>query len=193
MRICVYCASSEHCDRMYHEAAATLGHLLAEAGCTIVYGGGAVGLMGSLANAALAAGGHVVGIIPRFMTEVEWQHPGLASLEVVEDMRERKHRLLTGSDAVVTLPGGCGTLEEMAEALTLKRLGLYFNPIVLVNTNNFYAPLQRFMEQMIAERFMNPRHRDMWQLVETPADVLPAIRSAPKWREDARNYAVVKP
>src|SRR5215510_421690 len=160
MRVCVYCASSEHCDPIYHEAAGTLGRLLAEAGCTIVYGGGAVGLMGSLANAALAAGGHVVGIIPRFMTEIEWQHPGLASLEVVEDMRERKHRLLTGSDAVVTLPGGCGTLEEMAEALTLKRLGLYFNPIVLVNTNNFYAPLQRFMEQMIAERFMNPQHRE---------------------------------
>ena len=193
MRVCVYCASSEHCDPIYHEAAGTLGRLLAEAGCTIVYGGGAVGLMGSLANAALAAGGHVIGIIPRFMTEVEWQHPGLASLEVVEDMRERKHRLLTGSDAVVTLPGGCGTLEEMAEALTLKRLGLYFNPIVLVNTNDFYAPLQRFMEQMIAERFMNPQHREMWQLVETPADVLPAIRSAPTWREDARNYAVVKP
>ena len=144
MRICVYCASSEHCDRIYHDAARTLGRLLAEAGCTIVYGGGAVGLMGSLANGALAAGGEVIGIIPRFMTEVEWQHPGLASLEVVEDMRERKHRLLTGSDAVVALPGGCGTLEELFEALTLKRLGLYFNPIVLVNTNGFYAPLRAF-------------------------------------------------
>ena len=193
MRICVYCASSEHCEGIYHDAAATLGRLLAEAGCTIVYGGGAVGLMGSLANSALAAGGHVIGIIPRFMTEVEWQHPGLASLEVVEDMRERKHRLLAGSDAVVALPGGCGTLEEFAEALTLKRLGLYFNPIVLVNTKGFYAPLQRFMEDMIRERFMNPEHREMWQLVETPADVLPAVRSAPKWREDARSYAVVKP
>jgi len=145
MRICVYCASSEYCDRIYHEAAQTLGRVLAEAGCTIVYGGGAVGLMGSLANGALAAGGEVVGIIPRFMTEVEWQHPGLASLEVVEDMRERKHRLLTGSDAVVALPGGCGTLEELFEALTLKRLGLYFNPIVLVNTKDFYAPLENFM------------------------------------------------
>jgi len=192
MRICVYCASSEHCDRIYHDAAHTLGRLLAEAGCTIVYGGGAVGLMGSLANGALEAGGDVIGIIPRFMTEVEWQHPGLASLEVVEDMRERKHRLLTGSDAVVALPGGCGTLEELFEALTLKRLGLYFNPIVLVDTNGFYAPLQRFMEQMIEQRFMNPQHRDMWKLVATPADVLPAIRSMPKWREDARNYAVVR-
>jgi uncharacterized protein (TIGR00730 family) len=193
MRICVYCASSEQCDRIYHDAATALGRALAEAGCTIVYGGGAVGLMGSLANGALAAGGDVIGIIPRFMTEVEWQHPGLASLEVVEDMRERKHRLLTGSDAVVALPGGCGTLEEMFEALTLKRLGLYFNPIVLVNTNGFYAPLQTFMEQMIEQRFMNPQHREMWTIVDTIDEVLPAIRAAPRWREDARNYAVVRP
>ena len=192
MRICVYCASSEQCDRIYHDAATALGRALAQAGCTIVYGGGAVGLMGSLANGALAAGGDVIGVIPRFMTEVEWQHPGLASLEVVEDMRERKHRLLTGSDAVVALPGGCGTLEEMFEALTLKRLGLYFNPIVLVNTNGFYAPLAKFMDQMIEQRFMNPQHRDMWTLVDTIDEVLPAIRAAPRWREDARNYAVVR-
>src|SRR5215510_7882841 len=149
MRICVYCASSQECDQVYHDAATDLGRRLAEARCTTVYGGGAVGLMGSLANGALAAGGEVVGIIPRFMTEIEWQHPGLASLEVVEDMRERKHRLLTGSDAVVALPGGCGTLEEMFEALTLKRLGLYFNPIVLVNTNDYYAPLRAFIERMV--------------------------------------------
>jgi uncharacterized protein (TIGR00730 family) len=192
MRICVYCASSEYCDRVYHDAATTLGRLLAESRSTIVYGGGAVGLMGSLANGALAAGGDVIGIIPRFMTEVEWQHPGLASLEVVEDMRERKHRLLTGSDAVVALPGGCGTLEELFEALTLKRLGLYFNPIILVNTNGFYAPLQDFMQRMSEQRFMNPAHAEMWTLVESPEDVLPAIRNAPKWREDARSYAVVK-
>jgi uncharacterized protein (TIGR00730 family) len=192
MRICVYCASSEHCERVYHDAAAALGRILAEDGSTIVYGGGAVGLMGSLANGALAAGGDVVGIIPRFMTEIEWQHPGLASLEIVEDMRERKHRLLTGSDAVVALPGGCGTLEELFEALTLKRLGLYFNPIVLVNTNDYYAPLQAFMQRMIEQRFMNPQHLEMWKLVATPDDVLPAIRSMPKWREDARNYAVVR-
>lgn len=192
MRICVYCASSQECDRIYHNAATALGRLLAEAGATVVYGGGAVGLMGSLANGALAAGGDVVGIIPRFMTEVEWQHPGLASLEVVEDMRERKHRLLTGSDAVVALPGGCGTLEELFEALTLKRLGLYFNPIVLVNTNDFYTPLQRFMLRMIEQRFMNPEHAQMWTLVDSPGDVLAAIRNAPTWSDDARSHAVVR-
>jgi uncharacterized protein (TIGR00730 family) len=192
MRICVYCASSEHCDRIYHDAARALGHTLAEAGCTVVYGGGASGLMGALANGALDAGGEVIGIIPRFMTEVEWQHPRVRNLEVVEDMRERKHRLLTGSDAVIALPGGCGTLEELFEALTLKRLGLYLNPIVLLNTNDFYTPLQTFMEQVIEQRFMNPEHLRMWQKVDRVEEILPAIRDAPPWREDARDYAVVR-
>jgi uncharacterized protein (TIGR00730 family) len=192
MRVCVYCASSEKVDHTYHDAARRLGMLLARDNCTVVYGGGAVGLMGSLANGALEANGTVIGIIPRFMTEVEWQHPGLASLEVVEDMRERKHRLLADSDAVVAMPGGCGTLEEVFEAITLKRLGLYFNPIVFLNTNGFYAPLQTFMKKVIDERFMNPEHELMWSLVESPDDVLPRIRSTPKWREDARDYAVVR-
>ena len=192
MRICVYCASSEQCDRIYHDAATALGRALAEAGCTIVYGGGAVGLMGALADGALAHGGRITGIIPRFMTEVEWQHRGVADLEIVEDMRERKHRLLTGSDAVVALPGGCGTLEELFEAITLKRLGIYFNPIVLVNTRNFYAPLHSFMQQVIGERFMNPEHAAMWSLVDAPELVLPTIAATPKWREDARDYAAVR-
>jgi uncharacterized protein (TIGR00730 family) len=192
MRICVYCASSEQCDRAYHAAATRLGELLAEAGCTIVYGGGAVGLMGSLANGALARGGQIIGIIPRFMAEVEWQHPGIAQLEIVEDMRERKHRLLADSDAVVALPGGCGTLEELFEAITLKRLGLYFNPIVLLNTRNFYAPLQAFMSQVIGERFMNPEHAAMWSLVNAPEEVLAAICATPPWDEHARDYAVVR-
>ena len=192
MRVCVYCASSNHCDQAYREAAYALGRNLAEAGCTVVYGGGAVGLMGSLADGALGAGGEVVGIIPRFMTEVEWQHPGVANLEVVEDMRERKHRLLTGSDAVVALPGGCGTLEELFEAMTLKRLALYFNPIVLLNTNGFYTPLERFLEATIDQRFMNPEHRGLWTMVDRVDQVLPAIRDTPRWSEDARNYAVVR-
>ena len=192
MRICVYCASSEQVDRIYHDAAAALGRTLAEAGCTVVYGGSRVGLMGALADAALAASGKVVGVIPRFMTEVEWQHPGLADLQIVEDMRERKHRLLQDSDAVVALPGGTGTLEELLEALTLKRLALYFNPIVLVNTNAFYTPLQRFLEQTVEQRFMNPQHLGLWTLVDRIDDVLPTIRSTPAWSADARNYAAVR-
>lgn len=192
MRVCVYCASSAHCDRIYKDAASALGRALAQAGCTVVYGGGATGLMGALADGALEAGGEVVGVIPRFMVEVEWQHPGVGDLQVVEDMRERKHRLLTGSDAVVALPGGSGTLEELFEALTLKRLALYFNPIVLLNTNGFYAPLQAFMEQTVEQRFMNREHLAMWSLVDRIEDVLPTIRATPRWAEDARSYAAVR-
>ena len=190
MRICVYAASSGQCDPAYHAAASTLGRHLAEAGCTVVFGGGSAGSMGAVANGALSAGGEVIGILPRFMADLEWGHPGLTRLELVEDMRERKHRLLTGSDAVIALPGGCGTLEELFEAITLKRLGLYFNPILLLNTNGFYAPLAAFMQQVIEQRFMNPEHAEMWQLVDAPEDALPTIRATPRWREDARELAV---
>ena len=192
MRICVYCASSQECDPHYHEVAYRLGALLAEAGCALVYGGGSAGSMGALANGALSAGGEVVGILPKFMADLEWGHPGLTRLELVEDMRERKHRLLTGSDAVVALPGGCGTLEELFEAITLKRLGLYFSPIILLNTRGFYTPLQGFMESVIAERFMNTEDLAMWSLVDEPDAVLPAIRATPRWREDAREIAAVR-
>ena len=192
MRVCVYAASSARIDETFHADARALGEALARAGSRIVYGGGSQGLMGSLADGALSAGGEVVGILPKFMADLEWGHPGLTQLELVEDMRERKHRLLTGSDAVVALPGGCGTLEELFEAITLKRLGLYFNPILLLNTRGFYAPLQRFMESVIGERFMNPEHAAMWSLVDRVEDVLPAIAATPRWREDARNYAVVR-
>lgn len=192
MRICVYAASSDHCDPAYHDAAYRLGQNLGSAGCTVVYGGGSSGSMGAVANGALAAGGEVIGILPKFMADLEWGHPGLTRLELVDDMRERKHRLLTGADAVIAVPGGCGTLEELFEAITLKRLGLYFGPIVLLNTRGFYSPLVDFMDQVIAERFMNPEHALMWQLVDTPEDCLPVIRATPKWREDARELAVVR-
>ncbi len=192
MRVCVYCASSARVDPVYLDAARQLGRQLALSGCTVVYGGGGSGLMGALADGALEADGEVVGIIPRFMIEVEWQHPGVGNLQVVEDMRERKHRLLTGSDAVVALPGGCGTLEELSEALTLKRLALYAKPIVLLDINGFYAPLERFLEQMIEQRFMNPEHRALWTRVSQVEQVLPTIRATPDWDADARRYAAVR-
>ncbi len=149
--------------------------------------------MGALADGALSKQGHVIGIIPRFMTEVEWQHPGIATLEIVEDMRERKHRLLAGSDAVIALPGGCGTLEEVFEAITLKRLGLYFKPIIFVNTKGFYDGLRSFLEHTIRERMLSDTHGAMWQFVETVEDVLPAIRASAAWPENAREFAALKP
>ena len=127
------------------------------------------------------------------MTEVEWQHPGLATLDIVEDMRERKHRLLTGSDAVVALPGGCGTLEEVFEAITLKRLGIYLKPIVFVNTRGFYDGLRDFLQHTIRECMMGEAHAAMWQFVDSVEEVLPAIRGSEAWPEHARSFAALKP
>lgn len=192
-RVCVYCASSEYCHSEYMQAAHRLGEILARNSTEIVYGGGALGLMGQVANGALANGGKVVGIMPRFMEELEWSHRKLTELRVVENMRERKHLMLTGSDAVIALPGGCGTLEELFETITLKRLAVYLNPIVLVNTRRFFDPCIALLERCVAERFMNPQHLEMWQVVERPDDVLHAIRSSPQWTEEARALAAVAP
>ena len=192
MRICVYAASSAQVNQEYLQTAFELGELLAKNGHSIVYGGGSQGLMGAVANGALAHGGDVIGILPRFMADLEWGHPGLTELRLVEDMRERKHQLLADSDAVIALPGGCGTLEELFEAITLKRLGIYFSPIILLNTRNYYTALQTFMQQVIDEKFMNAEHIAMWSLVDSVAEVLPKIRNTPKWREDARDYAIVR-
>ena len=122
--VCVYCASSDKAPAIYQQAATDLGAALARAGLTVVYGGGGAGLMGRLASGALAEGGKVIGVIPQFMDELEWGHGGLSERHVVDDMHVRKRRMLELSDAVVALPGGCGTFEELFEALTWKRLGL---------------------------------------------------------------------
>lgn len=192
MRICVYAASSAQIHPEFITAAHALGERIAQAGHSLVYGGGSTGLMGAVADGALKHGGEVIGILPKFMADLEWGHPGLTELQLVEDMRERKHRLLTDSDAVVALPGGCGTLEELFEAITLKRLGIYFNPIVLLNTRGYYTALQTFMRQVIDEKFMNAEHIAMWSLVDAVESVLPEIAATPRWREDARDYAVVR-
>ena len=189
--VCVYCASSRTSHPEYREAAGRLGGVLARAGITIVYGGGAVGSMGALADGALAAGGSVIGILPRFMAELEWGHPRLTQLELVEDMRVRKHAMLARSQAAIALPGGSGTLEELLEAITLKRLGLYLNPIVLVNTRDFFAPLIQTLRRAVDEHFMDPRHLDMWQVVATPEAVPAALAAAPRWSADSRSFAAV--
>ncbi|MCB9555308.1 MAG: TIGR00730 family Rossman fold protein [Deltaproteobacteria bacterium] len=190
-RICVYCGSSEAADHSYLRAARRLGEALAEAAHTVVYGGGAVGSMGALADGALAAGGQVIGIMPHFMAELEWGHACLSELQYVEDMRTRKHLMLTGSDAVVTLPGGSGTYEELFEALTLKRLGIYLQPIILVNTNDYFSAFFELFEKSIGERFMNPRHRDMWTVVAEPDEVLDVLEHPTAWPADARDFAPV--
>lgn len=189
--ICVYCASSRACAPDYHAAARRLGGVLAAHGYDVIYGGGAVGSMGALADGAVTAGGRVTGVMPRFMMELEWAHRNLTELHVVEDMRARKHMMLSQSQGLVTLPGGSGTLEELFEALTLKRLGLYTHPIVLVNTRDYFAPLIALLEHAVSERFMDTRHRAMWQVVAEPEDVPAALADAPPWSEAARAFAAV--
>ena len=189
--VLVFCASSRSCDPIYHEVAARLGRILARASMTIVYGGGAEGSMGALADAALAAGCEVVGIQPRFMRELEWSHGRLTALHVVEDMQERKRRMLACADAVVALPGGSGTLEELLEAITAKRLGMFLKPIILVNQLSFFDPCVRMLERCIEERFMDARHREMWQIVDEPEQVLDAIEAAAAWSESARHFAAI--
>lgn len=187
--VLVFCASSGSCDPAFHSAAAELGRALAFRGDTIVYGGGAVGSMGALANAALEAGGRVIGIIPRFMREREWAHPGISELRLVDDMQQRKREMLRIAEAIVTLPGGSGTFEELFEALTAKRLGLFRHPIVIVNQGGFYDPLFRLMQSSVDERFMSEAHLEMWQAVSAVEHVLPALAAAPHWPEDAIGFA----
>ena len=189
--VCVYCASSSSCDPVFHRAAARLGEVLARNGRTIVYGGSRNGSMGALANGALGAGGHVIGVLPRFLKDLEVSHDGLTELHVVEDMRTRKHLMLSRSGAVVALPGGCGTFEELLEAITLKRLGVYLGPIVIVNTRNYFAPLLALLESAVRERFMDERHLAMWQVVDEPEDVIAALRAAPAWSAAARSFAAL--
>jgi uncharacterized protein (TIGR00730 family) len=189
--VCVYCASSRTSHPEYREAAFRLGVVLASRGLDIVYGGGARGSMGALADGALSKGGRVVGILPRFMADLEWGHTGLSELQLVEDMRIRKHLMLTRSQAAIALPGGSGTLEELLEALTLKRLGLYLNPILLVNTRGFFNPLLDLLGHAIEEHFMDERHAQMWDVVEQPEEVPEALSRAPAWGPEARSFAAL--
>ena len=125
------------------------------------------------------------------MADLEWGHKGLSQLQLVEDLRTRKHTMLTLSQAAVALPGGSGTLEELLEAITLKRLGLYLNPIVLVNTRGFFSPLLTLLTNAVEEHFMDTRHLMMWQVVSTPEEVPAALASAPVWSAQARSFAAV--
>jgi len=190
--VAVYCASSERSPEIYLEAAARLGKHLAESGFGIVYGGGSLGSMGRMAAAALDAGGRVTGIIPRFMEELEWSNRALTDLRVVDDMHERKRLMLELSDAVVALPGGCGTLEELFEAITWKRLGLFFGPVVLVNVNRFFDPCLQLLSSCVSEGFLDEKHAAMWSVAEEPESVAAALESAPPWPRTARSFAAIR-
>lgn len=190
-RVCVYCASSRQADPKYSGAASTVGKAIADAGITLVYGGGSLGSMGAMAEAALSAGGRVIGVLPRFMYDLEWGHHGLTELILVDDMHERMRLMIEEVDAVVALPGGSGTLEELMEAITWKRLGLFVSPIVLLNLDGYFDGLLAQFDRAVAERFMDRRHLDMWSVASRAEDVVEAIRTAPHWDEGARDFAAL--
>jgi uncharacterized protein (TIGR00730 family) len=188
-KVCVYCASSRQADEEYRRTAAELGRLLAEHGTTIIYGGGSVGSMGALADGALAAGGRIIGVLPEFMYDLEWGHTGLTELKVVQDLHQRKTLMIEDVDAVIALPGGSGTFEELLEAITWKRLGLYVNPIIIANIRSYYDPLLSLLDRAVAERFMDERHQEMWRVVDDVAEIIAAIETAPEWSQEAQKFA----
>jgi uncharacterized protein (TIGR00730 family) len=158
----------------------------------VVYGGGAVGLMGKLADTIIEHGGKIKGIMPKFMNEVEWAHKQVADFEFTDTMHERKAKFLEGIDGLVTLPGGSGTLEELLEAITLKRLGQFTKPIIILNTNGFYNPLREMLEKCVSEQFMHEKHLQMWSFIDQPEDVIESIINAEIWDENSINFATNK-
>lgn len=188
----VYASSSNALHEDYYLAATRVGEILGEAGIDIRYGGGGVGLMRAVADAAIEKGGHVHGVIPDFLNTVEHGHKALPRLDVVRTMAERKQRMLEDSHAVVSLPGGSGTLEELFEVLTLKRLGQFLGPVVLVNTRGYYDRVVQFLQYSIDEKFMSAEHLKMWSVIDDPEDLLKAFHAAPEWGDDARTFAAVR-
>ena len=189
--VCVYCASSTQVAPAYQEAATELGRLLGERRLRVVNGAGNTGLMCAVSDGTLSAGGTVTGVIPHFMVEQNWWHKGLTELVEVDNMHERKQRMADLSDAVIALPGGCGTLEELLEVITWKQLGLYLNPIVILNINGYFDPLLEIFRKAVDEHFMRPQHVGLWAVASTPAEAVELIYTEPVWDADIRKMALV--
>ena len=189
--VCVYSASSSKIAPVYFAAAEELGRLLAKRGINLINGAGSIGLMAATSNAALQAGGTVTGVIPRFMVEQGWHHLGLTRLVETETMHERKQLMAQMSDAVIALPGGCGTMEELLEIITWKQLGLFLNPIVVLNIDGFYDPLLEMLQRAIDGRFMRPEHRGIWQVATTPEEAVELLYTIPVWNREVRKFAAV--
>lgn len=179
-KLCVFCASSSQIDQVYFDATKELADVCVDNHIHVFYGGGGAGLMGTLADRILARNGKITGIIPDFMKQLEWAHTEVAEMVVVEDMRERKKRMIETVDAVVALPGGIGTLEELMEVLTLKQLGRFDKPIVIVNTQGFYNPLIKFLYELTSKKFMREEHCKIWDVIDFPSQLLSAVSEANK-------------
>ena len=175
--ICVYCAASPGTDPVYLETAAALGHLLAQEGIRLVYGGGAVGLMGMVADACLSSGGEVTGIIPSGLFSREVAHPNVTELIEVDSMHQRKQLMYERSDAFVALPGGLGTLEELAEMATWGQLGIHRHPIAVVNVADYWTPLRQWMDHAVEVGLLKPANRDLVAWVDDLDHLLPTLRA----------------
>jgi uncharacterized protein (TIGR00730 family) len=174
-RVCVFCGASPGTSPRYLEAAREVGRTIASRGLGLVYGGGSVGLMGAVADAALKAGGEVIGVIPRALQLRELAHNGLTSLHVVSSMHERKAKMADLAHAFVALPGGMGTLEEFAEILTWAQLGLHERPCGLLDVDGYYQPLIAFFDRAVAEGFVKPDHRRIVHVAKDPGTLLDAF------------------
>ena len=189
--VCVYCGSSSQVNRRFFDEAEKLGKLLAQNNIELIYGAGGIGIMNAIADAVQQNGGHVTGVIPRFMVEAGWHNEHLDKTIVTADMHERKSTMAELSDAAVALPGGIGTLEEMLEILTWKQLGRTTKPIVIVNIDGYYDPLLAMLKQAVQEKFMRPVHENMWTVVTCADDVLEAILNAPEWDKNQKKFAAI--
>ena len=189
--VCVYSASSTKIASVYFEAAEKLGSLLAKQHIRLINGAGSIGLMRSVADAVLENGGEVTGVIPHFMVEQNWHHTGLTELIEVTSMHERKQKMANLSDGIIALPGGCGTLEELLEIISWMQLGLYLNPIIILNVNGFFAPLLEMLERAIEENFMRRQHGDIWKVARTPEEAVELLQTTPVWDASIRKFAAI--
>ncbi len=180
--ICIFCGASNGFDPCYRDAAVALGRSIAESGRTLVFGGGNAGLMGATADAALASGGRVIGVIPSYLIEREHGHRGLTELKVVDSMHSRKETMFALSDAFVVLPGGVGTLDETFEIITWKQLDMHDKPIVVVDIAGYWKRLDELIAATVTHGFAAPPTRDLYVMVPTVADVLPTLDRLPRRR-----------
>jgi len=181
-RVCVYCGSAGAVDARYREAASELGEALATAGIEIVFGGGRIGLMGLLADAALAAGGTVTGIIPGLLRDAELAHPGVSELVITASMHDRKRVMAERADAFAVLPGGIGTLDEMFEIITWRQLGLHDKPIFLVDVGGYWRPLRHLLDHLAEQGFTKPLVPRLLEIVPGVADLIAALALVPAGR-----------
>ena len=189
--VCVYSASSTKIAPVYFAVAEELGQLLALHGINLINGAGSIGLMAATSNACLAAGGTVTGVIPRFMVEQGWQHKSLTQLIETETMHERKQIMAEMSDGVIALPGGCGTMEELLEIITWKQLGIYLNPIIILNIDGFYNPLLEMLQRAIDGNFMRPEHQNIWQVATSAQQAIELLYTSAIWNKDVRKFAAI--